>query len=78
MIPEKVEAKFKCSSVEEFAGGYKEAKLQAVYGNGGGNEDFAEATPSGDVSITISPGRLASDFFKPGAEYYLDFTQAED
>lgn len=60
-------AKFKCQSVQNFEHS-KSAQLTAVYGNSEENKDFAKATPSGSFP--------AIDYFKPGKEYYLDFTEA--
>ena len=71
-----VRAKFKCSRVTVHEGGYREITLNAVFGTAGENKDFADATPSGTVTIGISPGRPAGPFFAPGKEYYLDFTEA--
>lgn len=70
----KVRAKFKCNSVEEYAGGSKEAKLSAVYSSKGENAQFTHATPSGNLSISIDSQTEAVEFFKPGEEYYLDFS----
>ena len=72
-----VRAKFQCHSVTEFNYGGKQAKFSAVHGNNGENKDFTTATPSGQLEITISKDVPATDFFKPGKEYYLDFTAAE-
>ena len=73
-IMQKVRAKFKCYSVEEFAGGSKTAKLSAVYSANGENAQFAHATPSGTLSISIDSQTEAVEFFKAGEEYYLDFS----
>jgi len=71
---QKVRAKFKCDSVEEFAYGGKTAKMSAVYSEKGENAQFAHATPSGNLSITIDSQTEAVNFFKPNEEYYLDFS----
>ena len=71
---QKVRAKFQCNSVEEYGGGGKTAKMSAVYSEKGENAQFAHATPSGSLSITIDSQTEAVDFFKPGEEYYLDFS----
>ena len=73
---ETVRAKFRCDSVESFYGGLKKAKLNAVYGKEGENKDFTDATPSGNLEISIWGNMPASNFFEPGKEYYLDFTEA--
>jgi len=71
-------AKFNCDSVTEYGYGNKEAKLTAVYDDGKPeNNQFAEATPSGQVTINIDKDAVAKDFLVPGKTYYLDFTEAE-
>lgn len=67
---ERVRAKMHCT-----AGG-NEVRMQAVYSQTGENADFADATPSGDLRMMISPGRPAAEFFQPGKTYYVDFTEA--
>jgi len=73
---QKVRAKFTCESVEQFTWG-KVVKLRAIYGTEGENKDFAEATPNGQMEVTINPGLPAYEFFAPGNDFYLDFTPAE-
>lgn len=68
----KVRAKFRCNSITDF-GGQKQAQLSAIYGTEGENADYAKATPSGQLSISIDSETPASEFFKPGGEYYLTF-----
>src|SRR5689334_22728982 len=41
------------------------------------NADFAAASPSFNLQITINKDRPASGAFAAGAEYYVDFTPAE-
>lgn len=75
----KVRAKFSCTRVSEDSNGYKDAEFSAVYSEDESeNADFAKATPSGEVKIQISPDVPASNFFKPGKNYYLDFTEAPE
>ena len=54
-------------------------ELHAVYGNSDEdneeNNQFSEATPVGDLHMTIS-NPSAQGFFEQGKEYYLDFTEA--
>ena len=74
-------AKFKCHSVTKSSGeGYSgspewvfDADLQAVYGNAPENAAFFAATPSGQIKLRT----LREDTFKPGAFYFVDFTEAE-
>lgn len=73
---DKVRAKFRCDSVLAYQLS-KEAHLSAVYGKEGENADFTKYTPSGSVSILIENESKAADLFKPGKEYYLDFTESE-
>lgn len=37
------------------------------------SQDFAEATPSGELNFYISKDRPAAEFFNPGDEVYLTF-----
>ena len=74
-MPEKVRAKFKCHSIEENEWD-KKAKLTAVVGNDGENKDFNDATPSGNLEISIHGQVPAANFFEVGKEYYMDFTKA--
>ena len=71
-----VKAKFKCTSVTEHEGGNKEAKFYPVHDAKGENADFAKYTPGGNLSLMISPETKASNYFKPGQEYYLTITAA--
>ena len=70
-----VKAKFKCQSITDF-GGQKQASMSAVYSQTGENADFAKATPYGELKINIDAEVPASDYFKPGKEYYLTFEEA--
>lgn len=69
-------AKFICDSVTNNRYPGQEAKLSAVMGQEGENKDFNEATPAANLSIMIDNPK-AKDYFKPGKEYYLDFSEAE-
>jgi hypothetical protein len=77
-----VVAKMQCRVIEtQNYGGAKpqhKVALGAVYGKGGENKDFADATPSGECWMNISDGRPALGFFKPGKQYYVTFTEAPD
>jgi len=74
-------AKFNCDSVTEYSYGNKEAKLSAVYGtNDKDNEEnnqFAEATPSGNITIQVDKNAVAKDYLVPGKTYYVDFTEVD-
>jgi hypothetical protein len=65
-------AKFKCESVTRF--GY--VMMAAVMDNSEENRDFNHATPAATLDMDID-NEKEFVFFKPGKEYYLDFTLAE-
>ena len=69
-------AKFYVSTVTNHSGGYQDVTLRAVSDDGHPeNNAFAKATPTGEITMGIDkPG--AQDFFKPGQQCYLDFTEA--
>jgi hypothetical protein len=70
-----VKAKFRCTSVTD--NGYnKSADFSAVYGKEGENADYAKATPTGSLKISIDKETKASEFFQPQKEYYLVFEEA--
>lgn len=74
-----VVAKMQCNRKEtqDFGGSTQhKVHLGAIYGTEGENKDFADATPSGECWMQISPGRRALDFFQPGKRYYVTFTEA--
>lgn len=77
-----VVAKMRCTDVEhrDYAPNVTQHKvhLGAIYGKEGENKDFADATPSGECWMQISPGRKALDFFKPNKNYYVTFTEAPE
>lgn len=81
---DQVVAKMRCNSTETTRWGpavtslSHKMKLGAVYGKDGENKDFNDATPSGECWMQISDGRPAADFFKPGKNYYVTFTEAPD
>lgn len=68
-------AKFECKEVEEFEGS-EEVYLEVVCGDTAENQDFNEATPSGELKMAIDNPE-AMGFFIPGEEYYLDFSKVE-
>lgn len=73
----KVKAKFRCMSVTDF-GGAKQAQLTAIYGTEGENTDYAKATPSGNLTISIDNGTKAAELFKPQKDYYLTFEEVPE
>lgn len=71
-----VRAKFTVLSVKEYGYGGKEAELSAMYSNTPEDNQFAKATPSGNIKITVD-NPATRDFLIPGKSYYVDFTAAE-
>ncbi len=74
----KLRSKFTCHSVKDE--GYGElVNLTAVYGtddkDNEENNQFSEATPSGELTMMVS-NPDAKGFFEVGKDYYLDFTEA--
>lgn len=78
----KVRAKFRCESVTEHDAGTGAAPQRAislvpVYGkDGSANAEWSKWTPNGSCKLTITNPDVVG-FFRPGGEYYLDFTPAE-
>lgn len=79
-----VKAKFRCSSVSGSmpvtpgALATLIARFHAVYGKDGENADYAEATPSGYLELTINGNRPAASYFKHGRDYFLTFEEAPE
>jgi len=72
-----VRAKFKVNSVTEHEGGIKTAKLQAVSSGSPENAEFFKWTPSASIDLsTMNPA--AAEQFKPGKQFYVDFTEAPE
>lgn len=66
-------AKFTCESITKYV--YNDqVKLRALYSNTKEDNQFSEATPGGELSMTITVNK---DFFKVGKAYYMDFTEVE-
>jgi hypothetical protein len=75
---EKVRAKFQCVKVEDQpVYRQKLVDFEPVMDGSEENKSFAKDTPGGGAFLNISYETPASDFFKEGKEYYLDFTKAE-
>lgn len=71
----KVTAKFTCGGVTDTNYGQVVVHMNAVYSEEGENKDFVEATPCGNLDMHIDKNAPASNFFKQGENYYLDFTK---
>jgi hypothetical protein len=69
-------AKFLVESVTNHAGGGNTVNLRPVHANCVENLSFWQATPSGKLEMYINNPN-AANFFLPGAEYYIDFTQVQ-
>jgi len=72
-----VRAKFKVTAVSEFEGGLKQITLNPVSSGSPENERFFKWTPSGEIKMgTVNPSAAAQ--FKPGTQFYVDFTSVEE
>ena len=69
-----IRAKFKCTSVEQFENGAEKVNLMPVYNEA--NKDWSKFTPAGGLWMSITK-EGASGQFKPGVEYFFDFTVAD-
>lgn len=73
---EKVRAKFKCDSIQQY-------QFFCVVRFGSSiivqedNDGFIDAAPCENFSIVIKGNPLSVGFFKPGEDYYIDFSKAE-
>ena len=71
---ETVKTKFVVESVTQHRGEAGTAvMLNPVYGNEGENKAFWQATPQGQIDITITNPATAI-LFKPGQEFHVNFT----
>ena len=76
-----VRAKFTCNAkIPSY--GSTTVFFNAVYSNKDGtraeeNKVFNDATPSGQIQISIAEGKPALDQFVIGEQYYVDFTKVE-
>lgn len=77
--PKTVRAKFTVSSKIPHGYGGTTVTLSAVYSNDPHSENkvFSDATPSGQISISIADGKPALEAFELGKPYYVDFMPAE-
>lgn len=71
----KVRAAFQCVSIVPYAK-CVEVEFSAVTDDKMW-KDFTEATPSGEIRITIDVGFPAASAFEQGKTYYVDFTPAD-
>lgn len=67
-----VRTKFQVSRVSSVVNG-AEVELAVVSGNSEDNKEFFKYTPSGSIKLGLVKPEHA-ERFKPGAEFYVDFT----
>jgi len=72
---QRVRAKFRVHCIDDYPDS-KNIHAYPISSGKGENKDYAEATPSGKLELTIDKTRPAADFFETGKEYYLDFQEA--
>jgi hypothetical protein len=68
-------AKMKCESVLKTEYG-EDVKLKAVYSDSPENKTFSAATPTAELSMSVT-NKGAHGAFVPGKEYYVKFLPAE-
>jgi hypothetical protein len=79
-----VRAKMICNTIEARRWGQLDSQVShkvefgVVGGTDGENKVFCDATPGGHCWLTISQGRPAATFFKPGKRYYVTFAEAPE
>ena len=69
-----IQARFKLVEIRRMANTEETAefKFNAAYNDGKGNESWSKATPSGQITITVTnPSAIAA--FELGKEYQLTF-----
>ena len=75
----KVRAKFKCDRVERVQhahGSQAKIVLVPVTNDTAENKSFWQYTPSGEL-VMDCVNEAVTEKFKPGNEYYIDFTPAD-
>lgn len=55
----------------------EELKMSAVCGKTAEDNSYSQATPSGELSLSITNKALHGKF-KPGQKFYVDFTPATE
>jgi hypothetical protein len=69
-----VRAKFFVQEIAQTTWGGR-VKLQVV-SRGNDNKEWASATPSGSIEMTIRNDLALDQFIAPGEEFFVDFTPA--
>lgn len=72
----KVRGKFNCTKNVKTSYG-AEVSFWALYSNNPEDNSYAQATPSGNISMVVSNPEVI-DFFKEGQAYYLDFSKVNE
>lgn len=72
---EKVRGKFTCTKATKTPYG-TEISMWALYSENKEDNSYAQATPSGQLTMIVN-NPSAEEFFVPGGKYFLDFTKAE-
>lgn len=67
-----VRAKFRVNAVQHNSSVSETVYLHPVYSGSEENKGFWEATPTGNIMMTINNPE-AIGFFQNGKEYYIDF-----
>ena len=70
-----VRAKFRVHNTTKQTWG-TEVFMSPVYGDNPENKEFFEATPAGDIRMTIK-NELASKCFENNKSYYVDFVPVD-
>ena len=69
-------AKFKVSQINQFET-QKQIIASAIYGHEGENADFTKYTPSGKLEMLVTNEAPASEYMRPGDEFYLTFEKID-
>lgn len=77
-------AKFQCLAVADYrphhsfpnSKGYSEVVLTAQYSNSTEDNQFSEATPTGNLKMTVTTD-TGKNFFVVGKSYFLDISEVE-
>lgn len=74
-----IRAKFTCNAKIPGYGNATTVHLNAVYSSDPNSENkaFSDATPSGQINISIANDKPALEAFELGKSYYVDFTPTE-
>lgn len=80
-VPTSVRALFNVSSITKDSYGGTKIQCHATQGKNfpadKESQDFADATPSGELTFYIAKDRAAALFFQPGDEVYLTFEKRQ-